>query len=237
MATTRENSRPARRRWPQWGTAAVLVCLVGAAVYWFPLVHFVALDEHVARKSRQEFHAADYARKLWDEKLMTPEFLAGARLAEEIISDCGPGREDANAALNARQKYGHTVRDDSRDRFYFLAGMGRVVKVDDEFVSLSLGATGQDVEVKIIVDVVTGNVVRNATRLVEMGDFEDSQHYNSISEELNKIVASQVLPTLRQEARTGSRIEFVGCAEVSDDDTLIPMEVIPVRTKILEREG
>ena len=237
MATTKENSLPAHRKWLQWGAAAVLVCLAGAAVYQFPLVRFVALDEHVARRSHQEFHAADYARKLWDEKLMRPVFLAGARPVEEILSDCASGGKDATAALNARQKYGHTVRDDSRDRFYFVAGAGRVVEVDDEFVCLSLGATGQDVEVKIIVDVVTGNVVRNATRLVEMGDFEDSQHYNSISEELNKIVASRVLPPLRQKVRTGSRIEFVGCAEVSDDDTLIPMEVIPVRTKVLEQEG
>jgi hypothetical protein len=33
------------------------------------------------------------------------------------------------------------------------------------------------------------------------------------------------------------RIEFVGCVEVSDDDALIPMEVIPVRTKVLEQAG
>ena len=214
----------------------LLICLAGAAVYQFPLVRFVALDEHLARKSRLEFHADDYARKLWDEKLMKPGFLAGACAVRDICRDCGPGRKDAAAALKARQKYGHTVRDDSRDRFYFLTGTGRVVKVDDEFVFLSLGATGEDVDVKIIVDVVAGNVVRDATRLIEMGDFEDSQHYNSISEELNRIVASRVLPALRKAVKTGSRIEFVGCAEVSDDEMLVPMEVIPVRAKVLEQE-
>ena len=237
MATTRENSCPARRRRQQWGAVAALVCLAGAAIYKFPLVRFVALDEHLASRSRREFNAADYAGRLWDEKLMTPAFLAGARRVEEILGDCGPDREDITAALNARRKYGHTVRDDSSDRFYFVVGAGRVVEMDDEFICLSLGATGRDVVVKIIVDVVTGNVVRNATGLVEMGDFEDSQHYNSISEELNKIVASRVLPALRRNVRTGLRIEFVGCVEVSDGDALIPMEVIPVRTKVLEQEG
>jgi predicted lipoprotein len=215
----------------------VLVCLAGAAIHQFPLVHFVSLDEHVARRSRLEFNAADRARKLWDDKLMKPAFLAGAHPVEDILGDCGPARQDAAAALNARQKYGHTVRDDSRDRFYFVSGAGRVVAVDDEFVSLSLGATGQDIKVKIKIDVVTGEAVRNATRLVEIGGFKDSRRYNSISEELNKIVASRVLPGLRRKVRTGLRIEFVGCVEVSDDDALIPMEVIPVRTKVLEQAG
>ena len=74
------------------------------------------------------------------------------------------------------------------------------------------------------------NVVRDAPGLLNVNDYPSSQDFNAISEALNRIVEERVQPKLREQAKTGATIEFVGCAEVNDESTdLRPLKVVPIQ--------
>jgi predicted lipoprotein len=82
---------------------------------------------------------------------------------------------------------------------------------------------------------VFGNTVRDATGLLDMDSFPNSQHFNDLSTELNRIVETRVLPGLRDRAEVGRKVRFVGCAEVARDARRRkPLKVVPVRVEILE---
>jgi predicted lipoprotein len=83
-----------------------------------------------------------------------------------------------------------------------------------------------------------GNAVRDATGLVEASDFPNSQHFNAVSQELNKIVESKVLPDVVKLVKIGRRLEFVGCAEVrSEKQDLRPLKMVPLAVKLIEPQA
>jgi len=69
--------------------------------------------------------------------------------------------------------------------------------------------------------------------LLNVNDYPNSQDFNNISEALNHIVETHVLPVLREQAKVGAVLRFSGCAEVNDESTdLKPLRVIPIRIGI-----
>ena len=67
-------------------------------------------------------------------------------------------------------------------------------------------------------------------------DYQDvqgfTQEFNDISAALNSMVETNVLPRLPQVATVGSRIQFVGCVEVGDEDMdLKPLKLVPIEVK------
>ena len=79
---------------------------------------------------------------------------------------------------------------------------------------------------------VFGNAVRDATGLITASSYPNAQEFNDISAALNSMVEANVLPQLQQIAKVGDRIQFVGCAEVGDEDTdLKPLKLVPVMVK------
>ena len=74
-----------------------------------------------------------------------------------------------------------------------------------------------------------GNAIRDGTGLLNVNDYPNSQDFNAISEALNHFVETRVQPQLREIAKVGATIRFVGCAEVNDESTdLKPLRVVPV---------
>ena len=79
---------------------------------------------------------------------------------------------------------------------------------------------------------VFGNALRDGTGLLNVNDYPNSQDFNAISEALNHIVETRVLPKLREQAKVGATISFAGCAEVDDESSdLKPLKVIPIQTE------
>jgi predicted lipoprotein len=76
---------------------------------------------------------------------------------------------------------------------------------------------------------VFGNVVRDASGLLDPGEFSNSQHLNAISAQLNRIVEQRVIPRIKELSVVGQKIQFVGCAEAPDDGRDMPLlKVIPL---------
>ena len=134
-------------------------------------------------------------------------------------------------AAEAKKKFSRSL-DVSDSYTYFISGKGRVLAVSDDEISLGMTDEAATAEVSLQTGLLFGNAVRDGTGLLNVNDYPNSQDFNGISEALNRLIEDRVLPTLRERAKTGAVIRFVGCAEVTDESTdLMPLKVIPIQAE------
>jgi predicted lipoprotein len=195
----------------------VLSLAAMAALLWlFPLVHIVRLSDE---KPPASFDAAKFAKDFWTEKLMPA--LANAADATTVLPAL---RENPTSAA---QQYGRKVGI-SRSRFYFVRGTGTIVSIEPQGIGLSLG-NANEAEIVLETGLLFGNAVRDATGLTTASNFPNSQAFNDVSTELNHLVETQVIPSLKQQAQIGRRVQFVGSGEVRADATeLMPLKLVPL---------
>jgi predicted lipoprotein len=202
-----------------------LVAVVAAAgVCWlFPLFHVVALKTATAEKIAATFNATQFAETFWTNRLLASldKTVKAEMLLPAIQSD----------PASAKQKFSRSVGL-SEGYFYFVSGSGRVVAVSDDEVSLAVMDSSTNTEVSLQTGLIFGNALRDGTGLLTGNHFQNSQDFNDVSAALNQLVETRVLPKLREQAKVGANISFVGCAEVDDEATdLKPLKVIPIQTE------
>jgi predicted lipoprotein len=199
------------------------VCLVGAAgaVLWFlPLFRIVSIETRSANRDQAGESAAEFAARFWDAQLAAalPTALDAATVLAAL-------RENAE---QAREQFGRSVGL-SRSYYYFVRGVGRIVSVDRTAVGVALDDDGAEADVLLLRGLVFGNAVRDATGLLNPSDYKNSQYFNDISSELNRIVEARVLPALDEQAEVGLTIRFVGCAEIgSRADGAVQLKTTPL---------
>ncbi len=81
-----------------------------------------------------------------------------------------------------------------------------------------------------------GSAVRDATGLVDVNQFANSQDFNNLSARLNQRVETHAIAPARERLRVGARVSFVGCARVSDDRDYDPLSLVPVYLDIADPE-
>lgn len=201
----------------------ILGSAVGAGatvlVYFVPLFHVIPLRPPGHAAAGAVFNAEAFVDRFWTERLI-PGAARAANAAELVAAV----RRDRAAA---RRTYGRSVG--LGDVYYFfLGGMGRVVSVDKSSVKLSLDDRDPKLQLSLETGNIFGNAVRDGTGLLDVNDFANSQDFNAVSSEINRRIESQVLPALRNRATVDAKVRFVGCAEITDDDTdLDPLRVVP----------
>jgi predicted lipoprotein len=201
---------------------ALLIAAVG--VLWlFPLFHIVRTDELQAARQRTAFDASTFAQSFWTERL-TPSLAEAADAAELVAAF----RQDPQLA---REKFGRKVGV-GRTRLFVLRGSGTISAVEAKGVQVSLQNEGEP-DIQLRTGLLFGNTIRDASGLLDASDFANSQHFNNISTELNRIVEASVITKLKEQAAPGRKIQFVGCAELADGaGEVLPLRVIPLDVQI-----
>lgn len=203
---------------------ALVVLAALAGLCWvFPPFHVRSLREVREAQANKQFNAADFAAKFWTEKLRPAAEHAAdaATVLDRIHSD----------PKSVREQYGRTVGVSS-SYYLFLRGEGLVVSADDDSIGLSLKPDSDEAQIIIELGFVFGNAVRDATGLIRASSYPNAQEFNDISAVLNGIVETNVLPELQKVAKVGSRIQFVGCAEVGDEELdLTPLKLVPIEAE------
>jgi predicted lipoprotein len=202
--------------------------LIGLAIlglfFWcFPPFHLVPLGQAKAQKQQSAFNAGASARIFWAEQLLPA--LDQAADASVVL--------DAMAAnpQSALEKFGRSFGM-SRASYLLLSGRGSVVSAGPEGLGISLGSSQDRAGVLLLTGLVFGNAVRDASGLLEVSDFPNSQHFNEISAELNRIVETEVIARLKEQAALGRQLLFIGCAEVTPQRRgSEPLKLIPLRFK------
>lgn len=207
-------------RWSGW---LIAVAVVASFCWLFPLFHIIPLERAAKEKAAATFDPNAFAEKFWREQLLAS--LDKAVKAEELLPAI-----HANAA-EAKRKYSRSVGV-SESYTYFITGQGRVLAVSDDEISLTVTDGATNAEVSLQVGLLFSNAVRDGTGLLSVNDYPNSQDFNAISEALNRIIEERVLPKLRETAKIGAIISFVGCADVNDESSdLRPLKVIPVKAE------
>jgi predicted lipoprotein len=197
-----------------------LLAAVAVWCWWLPPFHVVSLRKVRQAERRTEFDGDAFARNFWDKQLMPAT--ASATDAAKLF-----------AALNqdyaaAQKKFGHSLGLSTTTSF-FIQGTGRIAAIESDTVHVKLDGTTNAPEIELPTGLIFGNVVRDATGLIDPSDFPDSQNFNAIAAGLNHIVETNVLPALRARASVGKAIHFTGCVELDEDSITDPWTVVPVK--------
>jgi predicted lipoprotein len=203
--------------------------VAGALLWRYPPVRIRRLAEVRAARAAAGFDAAAFARKFWDEQLK-PAQESAADVAELVAAI----RHDPQ---QARNQFGRSVGM-SRSYFYFVRGVGSVVSNNKRQIELDVddaeeSASEKAADVSLQTGLIFGNAVRDATGLLDASDYPNLKDFNAIARELNRLAEAEVGRSPAKNAVVGSRVEFVGCAEVrSEPGDLRPLKVIPISVTI-----
>jgi predicted lipoprotein len=205
------------------GAAWLWLILFAAVLCWFfPAFHLLPLGRTAAPAGKNDFNAQAFAAEFWEAKLIP---------ASEKAADIG----SLLAALQkspkeARMRFGHSPGMSSTT-FFFVKGSGDVVAVGEDGVSIKISPEAKEPEILLHTGLLFGNTVRDGTGLIDPSQFPNSQHFNDISTELNRIVETNVIPRLRGIAVPAKKLSFLGCAELEEDEAPRPLKVVPVKVE------
>jgi predicted lipoprotein len=205
---------------------AIVALLLAALFHFFPLFHVIPLERAQHERAATTFDTARFAEQFWRERLLKSldRAVNANLLLPAIQSDPAAARKKFSRQLGISESY-----------FYFVAGIGRVISATNDEVALAVTEAATQPEVVLPAGLLFGNAVRDATGLLNVNDFPNSQDFNDISQALNHLVETQVLPALREQAKVAVAIRFVGCAEISDESSdLKPLHVVPVQVEFLK---
>jgi len=206
--------------------AVILCCLcVAGCLFWFfPLFHVVHTNSDGVVVHESAFNPADFASRFWNDRLIPS--LAQAPNAATVLAAFRA------SPVAARVKFGRTVGVSSTT-LLVIRGNGTIVTVDKKGVGVALERDAKGPDIVLATGLLFGNTVRDAAGLLDAGDFSDSRQFNEISTELNRIIETRVIPTLKEKSATGRQISFAGCAEIQDESEIIrPLTIIPLVVRV-----
>jgi len=187
-------------------------------------VYFKKLDE-VKAAAAPEFDAAAYARNYFDNKL--PEALNKAVEINQLAAMLQKDEEKTFSTHSNALGIGNI-------RYFLVKGEGTITAVDENNVSVLAAADGSEKPVKIAIEYVFGNAVRDASGLININEFENTMDFNNVSAEINKIIRGEVLPSFKAKAEKGKRMRFVGALELNQEHlNFDDPEIIPVKLEIV----
>jgi len=201
----------------------LIIIVVGLVGY--KSVYFKKLSE-VKQREGQKFDAVTYSSKLWDEKLP-------ARLDSSVELGTLMGFIEANP-IDAFSRFSNAIGIGNY-RYSLIKLNGVVTKINEDDVALKVNHADSGLIIKIATEFVYGNAIRDASGLVDIKDFTNTNDLNSISEELNKRVRNNVLPAFRTQVKQGDEIELTGAVQFNKEHiSFKDLEIIPIRIKILK---
>ena len=212
---------PAKRGAKKIVIIAGAVIAIAALCWRFPLFHVVSL-KRTQEQQTAAFNAETFVRGFWEKKLLPAT--AGAAELKELL----PALKADPAA--ARKRFGRSLGMSSTIAL-FVKGSGRVTAIGEDHVRVAIEGVAGTPEVRLATGLLFGNAVRDGTGLLDVSTYSDSQHFNDISTELNRIVETQIAPALRETAAVGKAIRFAGCLEVEEDAQPENLEIVPVKVE------
>ena len=198
------------------------LALIGGLCWLCPPFRIVPLGQAQQKQLRGAFDAPAVARAFWDQKLLpaTARAVPVAELLTALAQD----------PAAARQRFGRALGLSSSVCF-FVQGSGRITALDKEGIHVALDDGPAGAGVRLSTGLLFGNAVRDATGLLDVNEFPNSQDFNALSAELNHLVEHSVLPALRSHAAMAKTIRFAGCMELEEGPTPETLQVIPVKVE------
>jgi len=187
-------------------------------------VYFQKLDERTTAKGKTKFDAPSFARNFYDKNLL-PSLGEAVDLSELLkLLQSNP--------RSAFDTYSHALNM-GNIRYFLVQGEGTITSIEDDEMQLRLSNDSTGQRVTLATEFVYGNAIRDGSGQMNLNQFESTADFNSVSEEINRIVREEVLPPFRKAAKPGSLVSFSGAVELNQSHLrLSKIEVIPIRLEI-----
>ncbi len=184
-------------------------------------LYFKKISEMQVSKIETVFDAKAYAKTYLLEKI--PAVKKEAVAVSDLISALNKDSKKAFADYSHFQNEGDM-------KYFFVKGEGKVTAIDEEFVSLKI-ASG--IEIKLAIQYIFGNTARDCSGLISIDDFSNTMDLNNVSEEINKLIKSEIVAPFTAKVQKGDSVSFLGGIELSQSNPKTDkLEIVPVQLEI-----
>lgn len=201
-----------------------ILLLVVIALVGYKSVYFKKLST-MGTAGVEKFDVAGFTDKLWKEKL--PAKLDSA-VGLLFLTD-----EIAFEPEKAFQQYSHSMAIGNY-RYSLVKFTGRVDEILEDEIILEQTTNDSEIFVHLATEFIYGNAIRDASNLIDIRDFTNTTDLNNISEEFNKKVRTEVVPSFKKAVKIGDNVEVTGAIKFNKAHVdLRNLEVLPIRMKVL----
>lgn len=201
--------------------------LVAAVVGFlcYKSVYFKKLSE-IKNTASPKFDAPAFLSKLWNEK-MAAKMDSAVDLAT-FINAVTADKEAAFKRYSSALSIGNY-------RYALIKTQVTVASVNEDDVQVQLPVADSTINAVIATEFIYGNAIRDASALVDVKDYPNTSDLNSISEEMNKIVRTTVLPPFKKTVKKGDKVNITAAVELNKEHIKwIGLELLPVRLQIVQ---
>jgi predicted lipoprotein len=203
----------------KYGLAVVVIALVA-----YKSVYFEKLSARKNNTTATAFDAVAFSKKLWTEQMPArlDSAIALSTLIDAVNKNSGTAfNEYTNALAVGNYRYALVKLD------------AVVAEVKEDEVLINIQAGDSLLQATIAAEFIYGNAIRDASGLVQVKDYPNTSDLNSISEALNKIVRSEVLPSFKPAVKKGNTISAVAAVELNKEHIhWQDLEFLPLRINI-----
>lgn len=196
----------------------ILVLALGVLGY-----HSVYFEKLSVVRAEEEavFDFQAYADSLYYEGILKND------LAIEVSSLLSAIQDEAERAFEE-----HGNRLGIGNSAYFMVKIrGEIAAIDDDQIRLMTEDAGP---VSINTRYIFGNALRDASGLIKLTDFKTNAEFNRVSEALNALIRTQVIPPVVNQLQAGDSIVVVGALKLSKKElenpplVITPAQIIPL---------
>lgn len=184
-------------------------------------VYFKKISEMQVAKVAAVFDAKAYSKTYLLEKI--PAAKKEAVVLETLLSAMKKDSKKAFTDFSHFQNEGDV-------KYFFVKGEGEVTAIDEEFVTVK-NASGT--EIKLAIQYIFGNTSRDCSGLISIDDFSNTMDLNNVSEEINKLIISEIVTPFTAKVQKGDSVSFLGGIELSQSNPKTDkIEIVPLQLEI-----
>lgn len=199
--------------------------LVAVALLAYKSVYFQKLSDK-KNITVSTFNAAEFSKKLWNEKMP-----AKIDSAVDLLALIDAVTKNPEATIT-KQTNALAI---GNYRYALVKLNATVSDVKEDEIALSAPSADSVLNVLLATEFIYGNAVRDASGLVQVKDFPNTSDLNSISEELNKIIRSTIIPSFKTSIKKGDKVNVVAAIELNKEHIHWQgLELLPVRLQIVQ---
>ncbi len=196
----------------------VLVVVIGIALY--NSVNVKPLDEVKEIQNDLVFDAKAYANDFMSNKIEALTSIDASVFLESISNDLENYCESKGKRLGISDEYN-----------FIIDGNASVKSIEEEYAVV----VKNDKELLIATDFIFGNAIRDGSAMADIGDYQNTMDFNSISVELNNIVRETIIPPFKNKVKIGDSLYYKGAVKIDVKKPRIDsIKVIPLSIKFIK---
>lgn len=201
-----------------------ILLLLAVAVVGYKSVYVEKLSTHNTRTAKKELDVKAFVRQLWEKEF--PAKIDSAVSLPVLIQAVTVNKAEALA------EYTHALAIGNY-RYALVTSKVVVKEVREDDILLAVQSGDSTITMKLATEFIYGNAIRDASGLVQVKDFPNTADLSSISEALNGIVRTELVPAIKGKIKTGAELELVAAIELNQQHLRWnDLELYPVRIKI-----